>query len=131
VRFTFAGVVPRHPHTLNPTLDKSQEEVSKQDLCTSAGKVADFLARPNMTNFKDPNVLNNDFNFFNQFTACLNGIYMWDFLTTLWFEWEFLTGKRKFKWTLLLYSASRIGAVGAVISSLVGFSATSRIDCQV
>jgi len=30
-----------------------------------------------------------------------------------------------------LYSTSRIGAVGAVISSLVGFSATSRINCQV
>ncbi|KAH9953607.1 hypothetical protein BC827DRAFT_125661 [Russula dissimulans] len=54
----------------------------------------------------------------------------WDFLTTLWFEWEFLTGKRKFKWTLLLYSTSRIGAVGAVISSLVGFSSTTSIDCQ-
>ncbi|KAH9031889.1 hypothetical protein EDB85DRAFT_1300571 [Lactarius pseudohatsudake] len=57
--------------------------------------------------------------------------FSWDFFTTLDFEWDYITGRRKFRWTLLLYSLSRLGALGTTICNLVGYNVTHQINCQV
>ncbi|KAI9461944.1 hypothetical protein BJY52DRAFT_1185290 [Lactarius psammicola] len=73
-----------------------------------------------MVNFRDPAVIKADF----------DGVFLWDFFTTMGFEWDYITGKRKFRWTLVLYSLSRIGALGTTIGNIVGFNVTHEINCQ-
>ncbi|KAH9024117.1 hypothetical protein EDB84DRAFT_446754 [Lactarius hengduanensis] len=83
-----------------------------------------------MVNFHDPAVIKADFNALVNMTHCLAGVFLWDFLTTLDFEWDYITGRREFRWTLLLYSLSRLGALGTTICNIVGFNATHQINCQ-
>ncbi|KAI0299052.1 hypothetical protein B0F90DRAFT_1818371 [Multifurca ochricompacta] len=74
-----------------------------------------------MVNFHDPDVIRADFEM---------NLSSWDFVTTIGFEWQFISGKRKYRWTLLLYSFSRIGALGNAICNLVGFNVRHAINCQ-
>ncbi|KAI9438610.1 hypothetical protein H4582DRAFT_2076239 [Lactarius indigo] len=59
-----------------------------------------------------------------------NGIYIWEFFTTLDFEWEVFTGKRPWKWSFAVYLTARILALTSVILNFIGFNLTSRFDCN-
>ncbi|KAH9039205.1 hypothetical protein EDB84DRAFT_1065263 [Lactarius hengduanensis] len=59
-----------------------------------------------------------------------NGIYVWEFFTTLDFEWEVFTGKRPWKWSFVVYLTARILALTSVVLNFVGFNLTSRFDCN-
>ncbi|KAH9011635.1 hypothetical protein EDB85DRAFT_2041438, partial [Lactarius pseudohatsudake] len=83
-----------------------------------------------MVDFHDPAVIKADFTALVNLTHCLTGVFLWDFFTTLDFEWDYITGRRKFRWTLLLYSLSRLGALGTTICNIVGFNVTHQINCQ-
>jgi hypothetical protein len=83
-----------------------------------------------MVNFHNPAVIKADFFTLVNFIHCVVGVFLWDFFTTLEFEWEYLAGRRKFQWTLVLYSLSRLGAMGNAIGNLVGFNVTHEINCQ-
>ena len=68
------------------------------------------------------------------------------------FEWQVVTGRRKYRWTILvrsarighwslpdtrlctgakLYSGCRLSALLAVIVIFIGFNSTTPIDCKV
>ncbi|KAH8995892.1 hypothetical protein EDB86DRAFT_1071117 [Lactarius hatsudake] len=83
-----------------------------------------------MVNFHDFDVIRADYTAFVNVMHCLVGVFLWDFFTTLYFEWDYITGRRKFRWTLLLYSLSRLGALGTTICNIVGFNVTHEINCQ-
>ncbi|KAI0291559.1 hypothetical protein BC826DRAFT_475921 [Russula brevipes] len=83
-----------------------------------------------MDNFHDPHVIRRNFFYFLNLMHFMAGIYLWDFFTTMWFEWHCITGKRRFKWTLLLYSISRIGAVATAICIVLIFNIPHKINCQ-
>ncbi|KAI0270600.1 hypothetical protein BC834DRAFT_967354 [Gloeopeniophorella convolvens] len=83
-----------------------------------------------MTNFHDPAVIQGDALALVKFMHCLDGVFLWDLFTTMGFEWEYLTGKRKYRWTMVLYSLSRLGALGNVFCNLIGFNVTHEINCQ-
>ena len=55
----------------------------------------------------------------------------WEFVTTLDFEWEILTGKRPWKWSFVVYLMARALALMAIICELVGFNLTSKFNCNV
>ncbi|KAH9018566.1 hypothetical protein EDB85DRAFT_1897111 [Lactarius pseudohatsudake] len=59
-----------------------------------------------------------------------DGIYIWEYFTTLWFEWEVLTKRRPWRRTMLIYFATRITALAGVCTELVGFNLTTRFNCQ-
>jgi len=59
------------------------------------------------------------------------GIYIWEFVSTLSFEWGVFTGKRPWKWSFAVYILARILALTSVILNLVGSSVTSRYNCIV
>jgi hypothetical protein len=61
----------------------------------------------------------------------MGGIYIWEYFTTLWFEWQVITGKRKYRWTIWLYSGCRLTALIAIIAIFAGFDATEPINCKV
>jgi len=61
--------------------------------------------------------------------ACA-GIYIWEFVTTLDFEWEVYTGRRPWRWSFVVYVAARVLALICIILSLVGFNLTRQFNCN-
>jgi hypothetical protein len=60
----------------------------------------------------------------------VNGIYIWEYFSTLWFEWQVFTKRRPWKWTMLIYFGTRLTALAGVCTELVGFNLTAQFDCQ-
>jgi len=58
------------------------------------------------------------------------GIYIWEFFTTLDFEWEVYTGRRPWRWSFIVYVTTRILALICIIISLVGFNVTREFNCN-
>ncbi|KAI0063374.1 hypothetical protein BV25DRAFT_1802135, partial [Artomyces pyxidatus] len=67
---------------------------------------------------------------FVKFLHTIDGIYIWEYFTTLSYEMAVLTGRRPYRWTIWIYSVTRLGTLTAVIVNLIGFNVTSRINCQ-
>ncbi|KAI0298461.1 hypothetical protein B0F90DRAFT_1818672 [Multifurca ochricompacta] len=59
-----------------------------------------------------------------------DGIYIWEYFTTLWFEWEVLSRKRSWKPSMAIYFITRLAALAGVCAELVGFNLTVQFDCQ-
>jgi len=83
-----------------------------------------------MVGLHDPPVFARDYDLVVQLWHLIHGIFLWDYIMTIKFEWEYLTGKRKFQWTLVLYSGIRHSALCSAICSLVFLNVTHRINCQ-
>jgi len=68
--------------------------------------------------------------FFN-LAYVLSGIYVYDWLLSLNFEWEFVTRKRKFRWPMIFYFANRYCALAAMIAIIIGvdIKTLGRINC--
>lgn len=58
------------------------------------------------------------------------GIYFWEVVTTLDFEWEIFTGKRPWRWSFVVYLTARLLCLGAVILNLIGYDVTSELNCN-
>ncbi|KAI0052431.1 hypothetical protein FA95DRAFT_1601803 [Auriscalpium vulgare] len=82
-------------------------------------------------NWHDPLLVQEDFLAFIKFLHCIDGLYIWEYVTTLNYEWEVITGKRPYRWTIWIYSISRLSALWTVILNLIGFNLTHEINCQV
>lgn len=57
--------------------------------------------------------------------------YRWEFVTSLEFEVEVYTRKRPWRWSLLVYVAARLLALGAIITEFFGFDYPSEFNCSV
>ncbi|KAI0287041.1 hypothetical protein BC826DRAFT_76133 [Russula brevipes] len=53
-----------------------------------------------MVNFHDPAVLANDLLAFSNLSHTLIGLYIWEFATTLDYEWSIISGHRPYRWTV-------------------------------
>ncbi|KAI9453602.1 hypothetical protein F5148DRAFT_1289011 [Russula earlei] len=84
-----------------------------------------------MVNFREPAVALQDFAVLKNFWHAINGLYIWEFFTTLDYEWNILRGRRPYRWTIWIYSLTRVTTLVAVILNFVDLDATTRIDCQV
>ncbi|KAH8985485.1 hypothetical protein EDB92DRAFT_2105594 [Lactarius akahatsu] len=60
----------------------------------------------------------------------ISGILIWEFVMNIGFEYSVFTGKRKFRSSFLLYLGARWYPLFCVITILVGFDSTNRINCQ-
>jgi len=58
------------------------------------------------------------------------GLYIWEFFTTLDYEWSVIRGKRPYRKTIWLYSYTRVATLAAVINNMVGFDSPKPINCQ-
>ncbi|KAI0278095.1 hypothetical protein BGY98DRAFT_565050 [Russula aff. rugulosa BPL654] len=58
------------------------------------------------------------------------GVYIWEFVSTLGFEWEVFTGRRPWKWSFAVYLLARFMALISVILNLVGSSLQTRYNCS-
>jgi len=59
------------------------------------------------------------------------GVYIWEFVSTLGFEWEVFTGRRPWKWSFAVYLLARMLTLISIILNLVGLSVTSRYNCNI
>ncbi|KAH9981977.1 hypothetical protein BJV74DRAFT_59566 [Russula compacta] len=61
----------------------------------------------------------------------LAGLYIWEFVTTLDYEWSVIRGHRPYRWSIWVYSAARAATLMAVILSLVALDISPPYNCQV
>jgi hypothetical protein len=83
-----------------------------------------------MTNYNDPLVLEADFWALVKFWHALDGLYIWEFVTTLDYEWSVIQKRRPYRWTIWLYSLTRVATLMALITNMIGFDVDRQINCQ-
>jgi len=84
-----------------------------------------------MTNFRDPaTILMDEFTVL-KFWHVVDGIFIWEFVTNLGFEWSVIQGRRPYKWTIWIYSLTRMAGLATVIMNLILLNTTAIINCQV
>ncbi|KAI0063346.1 hypothetical protein BV25DRAFT_1990742 [Artomyces pyxidatus] len=59
------------------------------------------------------------------------GIYIWEWVMTLGFEWDVYTGKRPWRWSFIVYLVCRTLALGGIICSFIGFNLNTEYNCTV
>ncbi|KAI1794437.1 hypothetical protein LXA43DRAFT_883692 [Ganoderma leucocontextum] len=72
-----------------------------------------------MVDWKSSQEVAKDSASFDRFMHTLLGLYLWEFVTSLPFDWQYLIGKRKFKWPLIFYFAGRYFLLFALIGMYV------------
>ncbi|KDR76425.1 hypothetical protein GALMADRAFT_155974 [Galerina marginata CBS 339.88] len=82
-----------------------------------------------MTNWNDPNVITRTSKIFAAFSLVLTGVAVWDVLSTLWFEWQIITGKRKWRWPMIIYLAARIAMLMHIFAVTINRNALSEVPC--
>ncbi|KAF8499724.1 hypothetical protein F5888DRAFT_105756 [Russula emetica] len=65
-----------------------------------------------------------------KFWLIVAGIYLWEFVTSFYYEWNVIRGRQRYRWTIWVYSLARLATLMIVVVNLVSFSATSPINCQ-
>ncbi|KAF8491233.1 hypothetical protein F5888DRAFT_1807633 [Russula emetica] len=83
-----------------------------------------------MTRFSDPVVFLRDLAVLKYIWHTTNGLYIWEYLTTLDFELDVIRGRRPYRWTIWIYSLARVGTLMAVILSFIALDTTTPINCQ-
>ncbi|KAI0044008.1 hypothetical protein FA95DRAFT_324715 [Auriscalpium vulgare] len=83
-----------------------------------------------MVNWNDPAILAKTYLDFVNREHVLAGLYIWEYFTNLHYEWEFVSGKRKWLWTLSIYSSCRLCCLIYTILNVIGMDATREINCQ-
>jgi len=84
-----------------------------------------------MVDFQDPNVIARDYMVLTKLFHTMGGLYIWEFVTTLDYEWDVIQGRRPYRWTIWIYSFTRLATLMAVILTMVGLDATRPMNCQV
>ncbi|KAI0044303.1 hypothetical protein FA95DRAFT_1562363 [Auriscalpium vulgare] len=83
-----------------------------------------------MVNWNDPVVLARTSLDFVKLEHALAGVYIWEYVTHIDYEWDFISGRRKWVWTLVIYSLCRFSCLLFTIVNLVGMDVTTEINCQ-
>ncbi|KAN0118818.1 hypothetical protein V8E52_004929 [Russula decolorans] len=60
----------------------------------------------------------------------VDGIYIWEFFTTLHYEWDVIRGRSPYRWTIWVYSLTRIACLTAIILNMLDFDNTMKVNCQ-
>ncbi|EIW78634.1 hypothetical protein CONPUDRAFT_167603 [Coniophora puteana RWD-64-598 SS2] len=83
-----------------------------------------------MVNWQSPDIIAANAVAFDRFMHCLLGLYMWEFATSLDFDWQFISGKKRFKWPLMFYFAGRYCLLFALIGIAIALNVTTEVNCQ-
>ncbi|KAI0319112.1 hypothetical protein OF83DRAFT_851629 [Amylostereum chailletii] len=84
-----------------------------------------------MPKWQDPSVLAADYNALVRFQLVVGGIYIWEFVTTLDYDWAYISGRRSWKWTTLLYEGCRLSVMASMIVISIGFGSPFELNCIV
>ncbi|KAF9527459.1 hypothetical protein CPB83DRAFT_793263 [Crepidotus variabilis] len=81
-------------------------------------------------NWNDPTVVTRTSKIFAAFSLVLVGVVLWNIISTLWFDWQIVTGKRKWKWPMLIYFVARIAMILHIFAIAINRNALSEVDCM-
>ncbi|KAI9510408.1 hypothetical protein F5148DRAFT_1180068 [Russula earlei] len=83
-----------------------------------------------MANHNDPAVIAQDFWTVAKLSLAVAGLYIWEFFTTLDYEWSVIQQRRPYRWTIWLYSLTRVATLMAMVVTLIILDVTTPINCQ-
>lgn len=55
------------------------------------------------------------------------GLYLWELVVTLDFDWDYLSGKRRFKWPLIFYFCNRYFMLVALVGVITLLNVTRSV----
>ncbi|KAF8259718.1 hypothetical protein EI94DRAFT_1750774, partial [Lactarius quietus] len=84
-----------------------------------------------MVDFQSPEVIAKCFLVVVKLWHVLDGIFIWEFFIALDYEWSVIRGHRPYRWTIWIYSLTRMCTLIAVVLNMVGLDSSSPINCQV
>ncbi|KAH9956527.1 hypothetical protein BC827DRAFT_1270892 [Russula dissimulans] len=84
-----------------------------------------------MVNFRDPVEIAQDQLAVTRLWHATAGLYMWEFVITLDYEWSIIRGDRPYRWTIWIYCLTRVAALISVILSLVGNDVPAPYNCEI
>ncbi|KAN0105784.1 hypothetical protein V8E52_010694 [Russula decolorans] len=83
-----------------------------------------------MVNFHSPVTFAREFAATINIWHTMDGIFIWEFFTTLNYEWDVIRGHRPYRWTIWVYSITRVATLLAVILNMFSFDDTTKVNCQ-
>ncbi|KAJ7060973.1 hypothetical protein C8F01DRAFT_1141426 [Mycena amicta] len=83
-----------------------------------------------MVDWQSPLEIAKDALVFSRFMHVLLGLYIWEWFTSLPFDWDYVSGKRKFRWPMIFYFLNRYCLLFALVGIAIALNVTSEIDCQ-
>ncbi|KAI9508999.1 hypothetical protein F5148DRAFT_1283413 [Russula earlei] len=83
-----------------------------------------------MVNFHDPAVILQDRFAVVKFWHVVDGLYIWEFLTNISYDWDVIRGRRRHGWTIWIYCLTRLATLAAVIINIVILDVTTPINCH-
>ncbi|KAF8487381.1 hypothetical protein DFH94DRAFT_24739 [Russula ochroleuca] len=84
-----------------------------------------------MVNYNDPATIAQDYEAAVKLWHFVDGVFIWEFFTTLDYEWDVIRGHRPYRWTIWVYSVTRVTTLVAIILNIVEIDTTTEINCQV
>ncbi|KAH7909088.1 hypothetical protein BJ138DRAFT_1200998, partial [Hygrophoropsis aurantiaca] len=84
-----------------------------------------------MVNWQSPAEIEKDSLIFLKMMHVLLGIYIWEFIISLYFDWAVFSGRKRFHWPLIFYFAGRY----CMLFSTIGMTTSwgifrSQVNCQ-
>ncbi|KAH9993516.1 hypothetical protein BJV74DRAFT_884378 [Russula compacta] len=83
-----------------------------------------------MVDYSNPAVSEQDILALRDFWHTINGIYIWEFVTNLDYEWSIIRGRRPYRWTIWIYTITRLAALMAVVLTFLNLDVTTRFSCE-
>jgi len=83
-----------------------------------------------MVNFNDFAVIASDVAVLKKFLCLVDGFFIWEFMTTLGYEWNIIQKRPRFRWTIWVYSLTRVATLIMVAINIFNLDATTPINCQ-
>ncbi|KAI0256383.1 hypothetical protein BJV78DRAFT_1171688 [Lactifluus subvellereus] len=84
-----------------------------------------------MTNWRDPVRVFADYVILVKLVHVLGGLYIWEFVTNIDYEYSIITGKRKFSRAFPLYLGCRLSPLSVVILQFLVLDVSHGVNCQV
>ncbi|KAF8966625.1 hypothetical protein BDZ97DRAFT_1917436 [Flammula alnicola] len=67
---------------------------------------------------------------FDRFMHALLGLYIWEWVISLEFDWQYISGKKTFRWPMIFYFLNRYCLLFALIGIAIALNVTEEINCQ-
>jgi len=83
-----------------------------------------------MIDWNSPQVIASNTEIFVQLVSASIGIYVFEWITSMGFDWSFVTRKRVFHWPMTVYFLNRYLMLGTCIAVGLSQVITSEINCQ-
>ncbi|KDQ58546.1 hypothetical protein JAAARDRAFT_34363 [Jaapia argillacea MUCL 33604] len=83
-----------------------------------------------MVDWTSPAELQKEALIFTKFMHVLLGLYVWEWFTSLDFDWDIISGKKKFRWPMIFYFGGRYCLLFAMVGIAIALDSTTPVNCQ-